>query len=74
MDKKRVMIRMTGEGKKVVEVEPEIKFEEIVPNIRVALRSGSYAIHKILPDKIDPMVSSNLNFKVFYIKIFFLLP
>ncbi len=31
--------------------------EELKPNTRVALRSDSYKVHKILPTKVDPLVS-----------------
>lgn len=30
---------------------------EVTPNTRVALRSDSYSLHKILPNKVDPLVS-----------------
>ncbi len=31
--------------------------EQLTPNTRVALRSDSYELHKILPNKVDPLVS-----------------
>lgn len=34
-----------------------IDINKCVPNTRVALRNDSYALHKILPTKVDPLVS-----------------
>jgi 26S proteasome regulatory subunit T6 len=36
----------------------------LTPNLRVALRSDSYTIHKILPNKVDPLVSLMMVEKV----------
>ncbi len=38
-------------------VEKSIKIEDCIPNTRVALKSDSYILHKILPTKVDPLVS-----------------
>ena len=59
MDKSRVLVKANHDEKLVVQVEPEVEFKDLVPSCRVALRSGNYAIHKILPDSVDPMVNSN---------------
>merc|ERR1712022_81954 len=37
--------------------DKSMKIEEIKPNLRVALRNDSYTLHKILPSKVDPLVS-----------------
>merc|ERR1712178_310069 len=34
-----------------------INMEELKPNTRVALKADSYTLHKILPNKVDPLVS-----------------
>merc|ERR1712178_83502 len=34
-----------------------INMEELKPNTRVALKSDNYLLHKILPSKVDPLVS-----------------
>merc|ERR1711941_110830 len=34
-----------------------IDMADVTPNIRVALRNDSYTLHKILPNKVDPLVS-----------------
>ena len=41
-----------------------IPFMQVTPNCRVALRSDSYVLHKILPNKVDPLVSLMMVEKV----------
>jgi len=36
----------------------------VTPSSRVALRSDSYVLHKILPNKVDPLVSLMMVEKV----------
>lgn len=48
----------------VVDFDQEIDIAALTPNIRVALRSDSYTIHKILPNKVDPLVSLMMVEKV----------
>merc|ERR1712176_1404277 len=38
-------------------IDKEIDIEDCKPNCRVALRNDSYVLHKILPSKVDPLVS-----------------
>jgi len=57
MGKNKVLVKIGSEGKYVVDLDPSIKVEDVTPTTRVALRSGSYVLHKILPNKIDPLVS-----------------
>lgn len=58
MGKGKVLVKLgSGQGKMVVEVEPGVDIAELTPNTRVALRSGSSAVHYILPTKVDPLVS-----------------
>jgi hypothetical protein len=45
------------EGKYVVDLDKKIDVAKLSPNTRVALRNDSYALHKILPNKVDPLVS-----------------
>jgi 26S proteasome regulatory subunit T6 len=45
------------EGKYVVDLEKGIDINQLTPTTRVALRNDSYTLHKILPNKIDPLVS-----------------
>lgn len=48
---------MHPEGKYVVDLDKSIDVAKLQPNVRVALRNDSYLLHKILPNKIDPLVS-----------------
>jgi 26S proteasome regulatory subunit T6 len=64
MDKKKVMVKVHPEGKYVVDVDKSIDINQITPNLRVALRSDSYTLHKILPSKVDPLVSLMMVEKV----------
>jgi len=57
MGKDRVLVKVGPEGKYVVKLDKGIDIADITPNTRVALRSESYKLHKVLPNKIDPIVS-----------------
>lgn len=57
MGKNKVLVKINPEGKYVVTLDKNIKIEDCVANSRVALRSDSYVLHKILPTKVDPLVS-----------------
>jgi len=57
MGKRKVLVKVGSEGKYVVDIEKDIDINKCTPNTRVALRSDSYALHKILPTKVDPLVS-----------------
>ena len=59
MDKKKVLVKVHPEGKFVVDIDKNIDIGDITPNCRVALRNDSYTLHKILPNKVDPLVRSN---------------
>ena len=48
----------------VVDFAADIDVNSLTPNLRVALRSDSYKLHKILPNKIDPLVSLMMVEKV----------
>lgn len=64
MDKKKVLVKVHPEGKFVVDVDKSININDITPNLRVALRNDSYTLHKILPNKVDPLVSLMMVEKV----------
>ncbi|KAH6909390.1 26S proteasome regulatory complex, ATPase RPT6 [Coprinopsis sp. MPI-PUGE-AT-0042] len=52
------------EGKYIVDIDSEIDINALKPTLRVALRSDSYTIHRILPNKVDPLVSLMMVEKV----------
>ena len=64
MDKKKVLVKVHPEGKFVVDLDKNIDINDITPNCRVALRNESYTLHKILPNKVDPLVSLMMVEKV----------
>jgi len=57
MGKNKVLVKVNPEGKYVVEIDKSIDINKLQANTRVALRNDSYSLHKILPNKVDPLVS-----------------
>lgn len=64
MGKKKALVKIQPEGKYVVDIAPDIDAQQLTPALRVALRADSYMLHKILPNKIDPLVSLMMVEKV----------
>ncbi|KIP03396.1 hypothetical protein PHLGIDRAFT_110917 [Phlebiopsis gigantea 11061_1 CR5-6] len=64
MGKNKVLVKVQPEGKYIVDIDSDIDINTLTPTLRVALRSDSYTIHKILPNKIDPLVSLMMVEKV----------
>ncbi|XP_030111757.4 26S proteasome regulatory subunit 8 isoform X1 [Taeniopygia guttata] len=46
------------------DAQPPVLSPQVTPNCRVALRNDSYTLHKILPNKVDPLVSLMMVEKV----------
>eukprot|EP00638_Chattonella_subsalsa_P005192 CAMPEP_0117749044 /NCGR_PEP_ID=MMETSP0947-20121206/9508_1 /TAXON_ID=44440 /ORGANISM="Chattonella subsalsa, Strain CCMP2191" /LENGTH=414 /DNA_ID=CAMNT_0005566885 /DNA_START=37 /DNA_END=1278 /DNA_ORIENTATION=- len=57
MGKDKVLVKVNPEGKHVVDIDKDIDINKCTPNTRVALRNDSYVLHRILPTKVDPLVS-----------------
>lgn len=58
LGKNKVLVKITPDGKYVCDIDlKNVKIEECSVNTRVALKSDSYMLHKILPTKVDPLVS-----------------
>merc|ERR1711964_614292 len=57
MGKTKVLVKVGQDGKYVVGIEKNIEITDCQPNRRVALRSDSYVLHKIMPSHVDPLVS-----------------
>lgn len=57
MGKSKVLVKVHPEGKYVVDIDKDIDIADLTPGARVALRNDSYALHILLPSKIDPLVS-----------------
>ncbi|KAJ1536717.1 26S protease regulatory subunit 8 [Nowakowskiella sp. JEL0078] len=64
MGKKKVLVKVHPEGKYVVDINPSIDISTLTPTVRVALRHDSYQLYKVLPNKIDPLVSLMMVEKV----------
>ncbi|KAJ3107160.1 26S protease regulatory subunit 8 [Phlyctochytrium bullatum] len=64
MGKKKVLVKAHPDGKYVVDIGPSIDIAALTPTVRVALRHDSYQLHKILPNKVDPLVSLMMVEKV----------
>ncbi|KLO14009.1 endopeptidase [Schizopora paradoxa] len=64
MNKTKVLVKMQPEGKYIVDCDPSVDFNALAPTLRVALRNDSYKIHRILPNKVDPLVSLMMVEKV----------
>jgi len=64
MDKKKVLVKIHPEGKYIVDIDPKLNMDDLKPSTRVALKSDSYVLHKILPNKVDPLVSLMMVEKV----------
>ncbi|KAL0221899.1 hypothetical protein RCL1_001753 [Eukaryota sp. TZLM3-RCL] len=57
MGPEKCLVKVNPEGKYVVDVSKDLDISQLTPNTRVALRSDSYQLYKILPTKVDPLVS-----------------
>lgn len=57
MGKLKVLVKVNPDGKYVVDLDKDIDINKCTPNTRVALKSDSYTLHKILPTNVDPLVS-----------------
>lgn len=64
MGKKKVLVKVNPEGKYIVDLHPSIDMGLLTPSLRVALKHDSYQLYKILPNKIDPLVSLMMVEKV----------
>ncbi|RKO86879.1 26S protease regulatory subunit 8 [Blyttiomyces helicus] len=64
MGKKKVLVKVHPEGKYVVDIHPSIDISQLTPTVRIALRHDSYQLHKVLPNKVDPLVSLMMVEKV----------
>ncbi|ETO27975.1 hypothetical protein RFI_09160 [Reticulomyxa filosa] len=57
MGSKKVLVKINPDGKYIVDLDKDIDIKDCKPGLRVALRNDSYALHRILPSKVDPLVS-----------------
>lgn len=64
MGKRKVLVKMNPDGKYAVEVDRAVDMGALKPGVRVALKSDSYLLYRILPSKVDPLVSLMMVEKV----------
>lgn len=64
MSKDKCLVKMQPDGKFAVDVDKSVDIAELKPGVRVALRSDSYKLFRVLPSKIDPLVSLMMVEKV----------
>jgi len=57
MGKNKILVKQDPDGKYVVKPAEDIDITKLTVGTRVALKNNSYVLHKILPTKIDPLVS-----------------
>ena len=57
MGKAKVLVKVGSEGKYIVDIDSSVDVKLCIANARVALKSDSYTLFKILPTKVDPLVS-----------------
>ena len=57
MSREKVLVKVGPEGKYVVDVAKDIDITKCTLNTRVALNHDSYQLHRILPTRVDPLVS-----------------
>ncbi|KAJ2340113.1 26S proteasome regulatory subunit 8, partial [Coemansia sp. RSA 2673] len=62
--KKKALVKIQPEGKYVVDVEDGIDITKLTPSTRISLQPDTYKLCKILPSKIDPLVSLMMVEKV----------
>ncbi|TPX32724.1 hypothetical protein SmJEL517_g04193 [Synchytrium microbalum] len=64
MGKKKVLVKVHPEGKYVVDIHQDIDIALLTPTVRVSLKHDNYELYKILPNKVDPLVSLMMVEKV----------
>ncbi|KAJ2759990.1 26S proteasome regulatory subunit 8, partial [Coemansia sp. BCRC 34490] len=62
--KNKVLVKLHPEGRNVVDIADDIDIALLTPSTRVGLQSETYKVLKILPNKIDPLVSLMMVEKV----------
>lgn len=57
ISKDKILVKVSNEGKYIVSLDKSINIDDLKANTRVALKSNSYLLYKILPSKVDVLVS-----------------
>jgi 26S proteasome regulatory subunit T6 len=64
MGKRKALVKLHPDGKYAVDIDRTVDANELKPGMRVALKSDSMLLYKVLPSKVDPLVSLMLVEKV----------
>jgi 26S proteasome regulatory subunit T6 len=64
MGKKKILVKVHPEGKYVVDIHSSIDISQLTPTVRVSLKHENYELYKVLPNKVDPLVSLMMVEKV----------
>lgn len=64
ISEKKVLVKVQPEGKYIVDVAKDINVKDLKTSQRVCLKSDSYQLHKVLENKVDPLVSLMMVEKV----------
>ena len=64
MGRNKVLVKLHPDGKFAVEVDKSIDINTLKQGQRVALKSDSYTLFRVLPSKVDPLVSLMMVEKV----------
>lgn len=59
-----ILLTVTMQNTAFMSIVPLLNLHQVTANCRVALRNDSYTLHKILPNKVDPLVSLMMVEKV----------
>ncbi len=64
MGNQKCLVKTHPDGKYIVNIEDHVDYFSLKVGMRVALRADTYDIHRILPTKVDPIVSLMMVEKV----------
>lgn len=53
----KVLVKVGPDGKYIADIDKDIDIHDCKPGLRVALKNDNYMLHRILPSKVDPLVS-----------------
>lgn len=64
MGKQKALVKLQPDGKYSVDIDKSVDATSLAPGTRVALKSDSFRLFKVLPSKVDPLVSLMMVEKV----------
>jgi len=64
MDREKVLVKIRLEGKYICNLDEPLRGETLKASTRIAVRSDNYLANRVLPSKIDPLISLMMVEKV----------